>query len=257
MSRAAARWLLAAWVVLAACSDGPGEVPISCPGDRPEVVDCFSGRNFADCGGTGAPLFGCSDTDCRWFVAGCVAAGYVASSCPADDLCCHDNAPFAPGELGDDWPYELAWALYGNGIRPWNRTDDMVVTVSIDPALAVGSTELSCAGGLDVGDNPCDQEIASASAGDRLEIQLGEVGLWGSLVIIEVDTAAGSGPVARACEFPYTDDVRFQCPRRDSVDCAVSGTLTLSSLDGTRSIAGTVDLVFASDARLSGTFATD
>ncbi len=159
-----ARLALLAWPGIG-CDD---RVPIHCPGSRPALDNCLVGRNFAECGGTGGPLFACVDAypnDCRWFVAGCVARGYVASSCPADDLCCHDDFPCTEGELGaGDLPALAAGGtLFGNGTLPWNRTDHMVVAVAVVPELPVQNNQFTCTGDFGSGADPSYSNLCASS----------------------------------------------------------------------------------------------
>jgi len=244
-------------LIASACDSGG--VELHCPGERPSIHECFVGRNFAECGGDGAPLYACggeSGGDCRWFVAGCVADGYTASACPADELCCKDGLPFSDGEIesGGIDAHQLVWSLYGNGTRPWNRVDSMVVAVTEDPGLSVAATDLVCEDGFDFGDDPCYQGVARASLGDMLFVTLGEPGTYGSYATIEIDVAAAGGPIARACLFPYTDLAGEQCPSWETVDCVVSGSVAVSSLTDASSLVGSVDLLFASGARIHGVF---
>src|SRR5687767_8928731 len=97
------------------CGTAPEGDP--CPGEPPAFDQCYAGYFFADCGGDGDPRFACSpDHGCRWFQDGCVAVGFEASPCPADDICCVDDWPFADGA------YPAAWrSLYGLGTAPWRR----------------------------------------------------------------------------------------------------------------------------------------
>lgn len=256
-------WLVGLSVALAGgCDDRPA---IQCPGERPLLEDCFVGRNFAECGGDGPDLFACKFEDdassCRWFVGGCAPEGYVASSCPAEDLCCHDGFPFTDAEADYGQRSDVAWHLYGDGIRPWNRTDHMAISVAVDPSLVPEPTALDCSADFyPEFSNPCTQDYATAGGllpiFDLLLISLGAVDLVGVRLLIEIDTTAT--PVrARACTAPYNDVMPNACPPHESVDCATSGTLTLNGIDAPTPIAGTVDLWFASGARLTGTFTVE
>src|SRR5262249_42921397 len=108
-----------AWIamVLAACSsaaetvpdgptaaDGPAFRPdaaaLGCDSDvAPGFDACVSGDFFADCGGFGPARLACKGRDCRWFATTCIAADFVASPCPPENICCQA-----------DWP--LSSALY-------------------------------------------------------------------------------------------------------------------------------------------------
>ena len=74
-----------------------------CDGARPALADCVHGGAWAECGGTtGGPIFACAGR-CFWFEHGCVAEGFTATVCPADDLCCIDG-----------YPYRSEWSDYGH-----------------------------------------------------------------------------------------------------------------------------------------------
>jgi len=246
-------------LALAMCACGSDETPVHCPGERPDLGDCFLGRNFAECGGSGEPLFACKFspyTDCRWFVGGCVPDGFSVSTCPADDLCCHENRPFTADQLeGNSYNAAMVgWHLTGNGTLPWNRTDHMVVTVEVNPDVTAGSTNLTCAGWPESPENPCDDNYLSVIPENLLQIQLGDPGLHGTYTVIEVDAAATPAPTARACLWPYSDVVLSTCPGYETVDCADSGALVVSSLTTPESIVGTVSLLFPDGATIEGTF---
>jgi hypothetical protein len=81
-------------LILAIVSMGLG-----CDGG-PELSTCFQGAFFADCGGDSGPRYACTTKDCRWFVGGNIASGYSSSTCPVDDICCHDGEPFKDGSGG-------------------------------------------------------------------------------------------------------------------------------------------------------------
>src|SRR3989304_1833811 len=57
------------------------------------LQDCTFGLFFASCGTTAAPVLACSESAgrCKWFTGGC-PAGYRASDCPVDNVCCHTKA---------------------------------------------------------------------------------------------------------------------------------------------------------------------
>ncbi len=246
-------------LALAVCACGSDEVPVHCPGQRPDLDECFLGRNFAECGGTGEPLFACRfspHTDCRWFVGGCVPDGFLISTCPAADLCCHEDRPFTATQLeyGSMEACEVGRRLMGNGTLPWNRTDHMVVTVEVDADVPATTTNLVCPDWPDSPENPCDDNYVAILAEDILQIQLGDPGLHGSYAIIEIDVQAAPVPVARACLWPYTDVVPCTCMASETVDCAETGALVVNSLTAPASIAGTVNLVFPSGASVTGTF---
>src|SRR5688572_15163652 len=66
-----------------------GCMPPAPPEPAPPLETCSYGLYVADCGGNAEPVFGCAvDGQCRWFLGGIVADGYVASTCPPTELCC-------------------------------------------------------------------------------------------------------------------------------------------------------------------------
>src|SRR5690606_37529026 len=71
-----------------------------CEGARPDIESCERGAAWADCGGLGPPRFACipDGIGCFWFVGGCVAEGYRASRCDAEDVCSIDDYPY-----GSSW----------------------------------------------------------------------------------------------------------------------------------------------------------
>ncbi len=136
----AVRGVMVIGSALGACgSDAAAPPENECPGAPPTLDDCFVGRNYADCGGTAAPVFACSQQgDCRWFLAGCTPADYRRSGCPADDVCCVDEFPYtdAIDFRCPDWA-AVSCATAGS-----------VVVSSVDDASAWrGTVDLTFAGG--------------------------------------------------------------------------------------------------------------
>src|SRR5262245_54408039 len=151
----AVRAVVVGALVVAACGGSESPPDDGCPGPQPALADCFAGNFFADCGGDGEPRLACSDTEgCMWFSGGCVAAGFEASSCPADDICCHDDWPYP--DPGSDYVVLARW-FYTLGTAPWDRTTSTTLSVSIDPSLVVADSDITCDGpdlGLELR-NPC------------------------------------------------------------------------------------------------------
>ena len=85
-----------------------GSSALGCAAEGPPITECRYGRYHAECGGSGDRVAGCDleTGECRWFLGGVVAAGYVASSCPADGVCC------VPVPGGGGWPFS-GWAPSG------------------------------------------------------------------------------------------------------------------------------------------------
>ncbi len=232
-------------LIVCGCAD-EGPPANACPGTPPALADCETGRNYADCGGTGGPVFACSPGgDCRWFVAGCTPAEYLRSRCPADDICCVNDYPFDVSSVDELVALNTYWTLYGNGTNPWNGTDHMVVPVTVDPNLAVSATDLTCSWTSDGA--PCLDNTVSATSPDVFVA-------FGSHSTLTLELSHMSPPLARVCTFLSTDAADFTCPSWTGVDCATSGTVVVSAVESTSGVAGTLDLTFASGATLSGDF---
>jgi len=80
------------------CASGERDLVPACVG--PSLELCESTSTSADCGGDLAPVFGCDDTRCRWFVGGCVAEGFVSSRCESGALCCERGSSGAHAVYG-------------------------------------------------------------------------------------------------------------------------------------------------------------
>ncbi len=222
--------------------------------------DCHVGLSFADCGGDNDPVLGCEADDglCWWFTTGAVPEQVEhVSDCPADDICCHQNWPFAGDEaLG---AYELFSAL---DEAPWDRARAMDLAVAIDPALTAPATpDLTCEGAVVTG-GPCDGvAYVMAYALDTPAIRIsgpgGAVGLLaGWDAVVELDEPAPGQLRARVCVQPYTD-VRFNQCEGNTATCATAGTITLDQWP-LPSAAGAVlrlDATFAGGARITGDLA--
>lgn len=134
-------------VVAAGCSDGG---PTStCVGAAPALDDCVHGAFYADCGGTGEPVFGCNNTSCLWFTHSCVAEGFTQADCTAENLCCE-------AVNGGTWPFR-SWQPPGGyaagvvedvaaiGRRPFTAAAPGTI-VRIDSSLEVPGYGIACEG---------------------------------------------------------------------------------------------------------------
>ncbi len=208
---------------VAACGGG---TPDSCPGARPSIADCFQGAFFAECGGSGAAKFACTDSDCKWFTGGCVAAEYTASDCPADDLCCVDNFPYGSPNAA------ASRAIYGYGRGVWDRSFAMNIPVSIDATLAPSMPTVMCMGTYPANGTPCSQgstPVKSMVATNTLQVRLEATGVEGWNLGIEAIQDPISGSIkARVCELPYTDTFSPMCPATDKTVCAVDGAVSIT-----------------------------
>jgi hypothetical protein len=247
---------LAVLLVAAACGGDIGTNvdagPTDCSGGgHPPLSACFEGAWFAVCGGTGMAVIGCSTTECKWFSDGCVAAGFTASDCPADNACCHNDWPFAGAR---DQP-GLFHRVLAFGRFPWDRARAMSVGVTVDGGHSVTATQWTCGGTPPIGGNsPCTgfPGMGAATKRDTLEISAPHTGVGGWYPWIEVDFDQGGGPVARVCLARWSDQVGTTCADQQP-PCAESGSVTLSDDDATGGLDVTVDVTFAGGFTLQGT----
>ena len=237
-----------AWLAFAACGNSTRALD-ECPGDRPTIADCYVGEFFADCGGTGdEPVLGCNDqAGCLWFTGGCAPEGYVGSTCSSDDVCCHDDWPFA-----GEHELHLENELERFAGLPWDRTTAATISVAVDPTLSVPTTTVMCTGTDPhaIGFNPCTTSIGGVQVVQRgtttVEAYLTRVGVGGwSLWTEIVDDGAGTIR-ARVCEAIYSDSPGGYCGSYAPI-CAASGTVTLNQLpiaDNLQTLAD-IDVTFA------------
>ncbi|HKA87622.1 MAG TPA: hypothetical protein VKE22_08150 [Haliangiales bacterium] len=233
----------------AACGTRAG-VPDA--GFVPQLSDCFVGEFFAECPGDARPaVLACDDAECLWFPRGTPAAGFTASTCPADSICCHGNWPFDPVA-----PSPLYSKLYGLGLRPWDRIRAMAVDVVEEPTLAVSASGATCDGPDPFsGTTPCNDPTWADSHNEgavrgAVVLHLGtRRGVAGWHALVEIDpTAAPTTKVARVCAYRTTDAIRSDCPAGD-VLCATAGTLTVTRVPKLPAelagLMGTIDATFA------------
>jgi hypothetical protein len=225
-------WLFAvALFALASCHDESGFPGYS-------VVDSFDdcrvGAYFASCGdGAVGPVLGCEPNNggCWWFDTKSVPREIVGvSSCPADDICCENNWPFADdGEV-----YSADELFLSMGSQPWDRTREMNLDVVVDPSLPTpAATTVSCTGGLldEPGAGPCvGSSTASEQALDTPAIAVeGPGNLFGWYPVVEVDETDEGGLGARICLNRYTDTHAGKFCPDSAAECAGSGTITIAA----------------------------
>lgn len=244
-------------VVLASCggssaSDAASppvdaESSSSCPdGVRPALDDCAHGSSFAECGGAGAPRFGCDELygSCLWFTGGCVATGFHESTCPGDDLCCVDNArgtwPFADGWAPSDprWAASLIEEV-GSFARAGAVTRDVPASLEVQLDATLGAPDavaVECSG--DVAYEICAGALRTHANGESLVITIPSV-LPPRSVGLELEVVRGSDGELIARTFPRgaadTEPMGEPSCEQASVHAAppsdVTGTLVLSAFD--------------------------
>lgn len=249
-----------AGATLAGCSLAADVAPPPRPPDAPVcaatggscTVGVFSGRCGPD---TGEARFACEAASgrCAWFTSACIPDGFVASACPATDLCCLDGYPFDASWREPVAPdatvqaFLLAW-----GTTPWDDARALDVAVRVDPGLDAAPTALHCEG------PSC--ELTPSRSVLRLEtttfvvLFLGNGGLGYVQLLVEV-----IGDRARVCQRYSQDGVVYRCesgaPPR--YPCASSGSLTLSARPGSvpdPELLGALDVGFPDGTRVRGRF---
>ena len=171
-----------------------------------------------------------ADARCTWFTGTCVAEGYLASSCPADDVCCEEGSwPFPDRQFR----FELWHRLYAIGRSPWDRAREMNVSATVDPTLPAAARTFSCDGTDPFGGaSPCaagaTPQLYPLRQGPIVAFELGTglVNLGGWSPFVEIDAAGGR---ARVCASRYTDARPLGCPASTAV-CASSGTITVNAI---------------------------
>lgn len=247
MRLCAVGWLAVGALLCTACNADA----VRC--DITTLDECHNGFFFSDCGGDGAPAFGCETEDCRWFSGGCAPPSYGLSPCPADDLCCDGSPWWGENPIP---PIEF-WNITQLGIESWDEGTATVLEVSVDPSLASGAPALSCedpaAGQTPCGASPLTVRRALA---DTLHVTLGAAtGAEGYRLGLEIIEGGLGGLAARACRMPFSD-VMTVCEPRPA--CASSGTLRISAwpLDAAsaETVAIDIELVFDDGVVVTGAF---
>lgn len=251
LSRLAA--LVALSSLFAACTATVADDP--CDGARPSITECAHGAAWAECGGAaGEPVFACHESGggCLWFANGCVAVGFTASTCPADDLCCLENFPYASSSAAIYRSVGLATQLSEWGTLPWDRARERSVDVTL-ATLAPTTPTVSCAGIANATMGPCDAEANSGRRYVQGEVFTARVrpntiaiGFW--TLSVEVTRDADSTLRAQVCRLQSTDGTSFRCWDSEPA-CAVSGTLELDAFPADDAAAATTRM------HLSATFA--
>jgi hypothetical protein len=217
-----------------------GDAGSSCEGVAPPLSDCIVGDFFANCGGKIGPVLGCEQGgSCRWFENGCVADGFVASTCPSEDVCCIDNWPYPDVSIG----MGLWERLYGLGQLPWDADRAVTVSVGIDDTLtAPTEPSVLCTNYVPANSaetSPCfqrkDQLLdfwQEQRMQDTLVLGIGRTGFDGWWLWAEPLELPGDSPIARVCQYRFTDTPDSQCPGPREIVCAVSGSIAISRRPG-------------------------
>ena len=250
--------LAGATFMLSACS--ATIVEDRCNGARPVLADCVYGGAWAECGGADdGPLFACyaSGGGCLWFEHGCLAQGFVASSCPADDLCCIENFPYPASEPPIYRSIGLAGFLSEWGTQPWDRARERSGYVTVAP-LAPAETAIACTGVVDAAMGPCGtlsnsgrRYVNGAVFTTLVRPNAIAIGFW--TLSIEITRDDDATLHAQVCRLQSTDYTSFRCWDREPA-CATSGALTLDAFPADDAAAVTTRLqlhaVFADGATI-------
>ncbi len=221
---------------------------VSCQGPRPPLDECRMGFAFADCGGTGEPVFACHGLgDCRWFLHGCVPVDYATSSCRPDALCCEAGWPFRQHEflMSEPYTHVISGDLFTWGTTAWDSLAQLQLPVVVDPKLPQAAPQVTCAGGDDA-HGPCGAPLPSVEVGPYQESSLRLVFSpapvrEGWALTVEIIDDAKAQLRARVCRVPLPDhgrdeQVAAQCPPPTRPICAQTGRVWLNRFpaDGAR-----------------------
>jgi hypothetical protein len=251
-------------LVVAACEGTEADrvldpQPFECPTPaRRALDDCFVGYFFADCGGEGPPRLACRERGgCYWFSGSCLALGFVASECPAEDVCCYSdpdgNYPWPYPDLRFDDPF-LRDKFYGLGHEAWDRTTDANLSTSIDTNLSISTTSVICTGPPpefpESGFDPCVETHDYAGIVGDTVLLVGISIPWFAGWYPQIEIIPDGGAMrASVCARQFTDFLYQSCPDHERV-CASSGSIVLS--DWPTSAGNPIGLM----ARVDATFAS-
>lgn len=241
----------------AATVDAPAS---GCPGPSPALTSCYVGFMFAECGGDGPARLACREYECLWFTGGCIADGFVASPCPAEDICCLGEWPFnEPGQ-----PSTLFLQFYAFGTTPWDRALSVNVTAELDASVSGTTSSLTCTGpdlGLG-GNSPCTGASADVTTvvkpGTLVMAGNSGAGIAGWYPWIEFLRDDESATLtARFCAYAFRDTLDDVCPSRDLPVCASAGSVRLNRWPaGSADLSGlvvSVDATFENGLVIQGT----
>jgi hypothetical protein len=211
---------------------------VACIGPRPPLNECRIGFAFADCGGRGGPVLGCTwQNDCRWFLHGCVSEGYDTSSCQPGNVCCQNGWPFETDSFTRDTPYvqRLSESLYGWGHKAFDVAADFVIDVPIDTGLETRAPEVRCQGPY-AERGPCGLglvDVADPQPESLYFVFRGERASDGWALTVEMVEDSAGERHARVCRVAmppiWTEDPAARsCPVAVVPVCAQRGSLVLN-----------------------------
>ena len=215
----------------------------------PDIATCVRGAAWADCcGSSGAPRFACQGGgDCLWFAHGCVAAGYVESACPSDNLCCvaEGGGRTSPGIAGADaFAFTLGW---GTGAWDAGRSTIPVVlgATSSAPRPFVQCSSIGSSG-VGVCSPGAPQLVRLPSLHGALVLRLhdGRYAFHETEISVELIPNGAGAWVGRVCSVPTTDvsgpsSCATSAPGQA---CAVSGTITIGGFPSSEAAARTTPI---------------
>lgn len=219
-----------------------GSPPSGCADPPPDDDACLRGDGWRACGGDGPPRFACAPGtfECAWFEDGCVPTAWIASPCPAEELCCIDGGAFAPDALESEDRERANLYLELFGLEPPDRDALARVDVVVDPALAVGPEPVLACGGEEHA--LCQEPDPSRPLGggaDRTDDTLSVWGLpfqtVGLMPRLLVEVRPEDPTRASACIAWTSDAIGLACPTTPPPRCADSGTLSVSAVPPPRS----------------------
>jgi hypothetical protein len=228
---------LSVLLVAAGLGCAPAEPADPCAGSAPPFEDCTSGLAWSDCGGGAADArFACRGADCRWFVHGCVAEGFEASSCPASDLCCHGGGPYEGPVTGSQRDLGVAAQTLAWGTEPWDASRERNVAVRVGSTSADARPTVSCTASDLFETSACDaapSEVRTTFL-QRPGVTIASVGraagFGGHAIDVEVTTDEAGHPRASVCSVPFRDFSNGLCATDAPRGCAISGSVTIEAL---------------------------
>ncbi len=246
------------------------EIIVQCVGVRPPIDECRVGYFFAECGGSGDPVFACHGLgDCRWFLHACVAEGYVPSVCSSAAVSCNSGSPFDTESFLHEPPYTqiVAGELGALGKQPWDAERDMTLDVTVDPKLLQTTPSVVCSG-PHTQRGPCSALLPSVEVAQPQQSSLhfawgGPSPRAGWLLSVEIIDDVQGRLRARVCRVAQPSFDVFEVDGITSAlagepVCANAGKLVISGFPvespSVRALAARVDAVFPDGATIRASF---